>query len=73
MSAIETISELLGYEELLNRFSGKRYHLVQSSFDPELFSLKLIHGIGIETVLMENVTSEKLLAYIKKNLKVQLI
>lgn len=58
------------FESMLNEFSGKRYHVVQSS--DLLHYLVEVVEMGNEKTIVEGLTLEQLYAYFKRHLKVTL-
>ncbi len=63
--------KLLHFEQLLNQFTKKRYHLRQGAISG-LVSLILIREIGKEAVIVENLTPDQMYGWFKRHLKVVL-
>jgi len=70
MSESEQITKLIELENLLNEYSGKRYHF--KAGDDWLFSIVEVEKIGKEKLIVKDLTLDQLYGFIKKNIKITL-
>jgi len=66
----ESLRKVLEYENFLNEFSGKRYHIVQ--LNNELFDIIEVKKIGDEKTIVAGLNLFQLYAFLKKHMKVTL-
>lgn len=67
----QKLDTLLNFENLLNEFSGKRYHF--KAGDDWKFSIVEVERIGKEKILVENLSYDEMYVWIKRRLKVILV
>jgi len=70
MSESEHITNLIELENLLNQYSGKRYHF--KADDDWLFSIVEVVKIGKEKIIVKDLTLEQLYNFLKRNIKISL-
>lgn len=74
MSSIEQktqIEQLIDFENLLNLYSDKRYHL--RSGDDWKFELIEVIKIGNEITIITDLNIDQMLSFLKRNIKVKLV
>lgn len=64
--------KMLEYEQLLNDYSGKRYH-ISSGNDLQKFSLILINKNKIDKVLVSDLNVDQMLRWIQRHLVVDIV
>ena len=67
---LEQMSTLLDYENVLNQYSGKRYHF-RIAVDQSV-SLIEVKSIGKEKIIVKNLTEEQMVVWFKRHFKVVL-
>jgi hypothetical protein len=70
MSADVICLKLFQIEQILNEYSGKRYHII--TLTTGRHNLVEVKRIGKEKLIVQNLTSEMMYSYLKKYLKVEL-
>jgi len=65
---LQQITSLLEYENILNQYSGKRYH-VRVELDQSI-TLVQVKSIGNEKIIVKNLTEEQMVIWLKRHLKV---
>lgn len=66
---------LLDFEQLLNTYSGKRYHLRQddvATIQNERFSIYEIVRFGEERKIIGDLSGVQMISYLQRHLKVEL-
>ncbi len=69
-SITESFRKVLEYENLLNEFSGKRYHIVQRI--DQLFDIIEVKKIGDDNIIVMGLNLFQLYAYLKRHMKITL-
>lgn len=70
MNTLELYS-LLEFENILNQYSGKRYH-IKINEDGSI-SLVQVKSIGKEILIVKFITEEQMLNFLKRNVRVSLL
>lgn len=70
MSSLHELMYLMEYEQLLNSYSGKRYHFRKN--DNQSVCLVEVIKIGQEKIIIDNLTDDQMYNWLKRHIKVTL-
>jgi hypothetical protein len=65
ITELSALARLIEIENLLNEYSGKRYHFLQSY---SKYSLVEVCSMGNEKIIIDNLSLPQMYAYLKKHI-----
>lgn len=69
----QQLAKLIELENLLNEYSGKRYHFqMNTDWDRPRYAIVEIIKLGKEKTIIKDLTLDQLYAFIKRNIKITL-